>query len=944
MKAHLSAARWIWDDTDPATIERHHLRARRSFTLSEAQLRDLIHARGARLHITAETHYQAWINGTCLGHGPAKSPEGERFIDTHDLSRPGLLRFGVNSLEILVSALGAGTMTTTHAPAGLLFQIELPGGRIISSDSGTFVRPDPRRVHRTVRRWLLPCIEDIDAGAADDDRGWRRARLIEKQVRLLPRPVALASRQPITPVRVIAQDRVELPGLAVSFRVKPYLVDARERRRSNLYLSPALIVTDLVSPRAQTIELVPTSGEVTWYFNDRKIIASSGWGRWTGDPILLRLARGPNRLIGVHSVRDHFEEIHLAAFTPHPVSVENPFGAGGFQIVPVDPATPLPAGDTAALPPSVRAIIAAGPHPAMDPRDTLPDANPQDRVVNARVVAAKPQPGNDASNDHQAGDLLPASIHRLPAATRLVLDLGAIHNGHLAFTAFGRSGATLTFSFLESIDPGAPLRLIWPGAIGNALRYRLHDGWQTFESLHPCGVRYIVIHHETTSGDTSAPPVELHDLRIHSANCGALARATLRTGDPTLDAIHALCEQTLRAATDDTLTDCPTYETVNWNFDNRLAALADLVTFRNLPLLKNTIEQYTRDPLYPGLVRSHTPSAWENRIPVFSFHWIILCHDYHRHTADAAFADRVFPQVARGLDEALGMIDPATGLLRWRDPFDSWHLVDWAHGRDDRHDIVSAEQALLLGALEAGEYLAHASAADSRRRHALAGRWRLARQALHTAIHRRLWVPSRDAYADSLHADGTLSAVSSQPSNAALALHGAGTPAWRRRLLRRLQPGGGDTTLLPYGSPMGLFYILEFLDLHDDGEAIFKIIREKWTPMLAAGDKTAWEHFVEFGKDPENPTRSRCHPFATYILKYFPKYLLGIDSIGPGQTTILFRPRPPASIDRCEGSIPVTGGWIRVSWRRKKRGVEAAIQAPPGFTIHKAGLSLKTLI
>ncbi|WP_052362523.1 alpha-L-rhamnosidase C-terminal domain-containing protein [Geminisphaera colitermitum] len=543
-------------------------------------------------------------------------------------------------------------------------------------------------------------------------------------------------------------------------------------------------------------------------------------------------------------------------------------------------------------------------------------------------------------------------------ATRLILDLGAINNGHLAFTAFGHNDSTLTFSFFESLEPGAPLRIIWPGACNNSLRYRLRDGWQNFESQFAYGIRYIAIHHEGVS------PVQLRDLRIHSAHCGHLPSATLRTGDVALDAIHAICEQTLYAATDDTLTDCPTYETVNWNFDNRLGTLADLVTFRNLPILKNTIEQYARDPLYPALVRSHTPSTWDNRIPVFSFHWIILCRDYHWHTADHSFVERIFPQVARGLDEALDMIDPALGLLRWRDSYDAWHLMDWGKGRDDEHDIVSGEQALLLGALEAGEYLARilrehptsnvqhptsnnqsltrpisttgAAAPTSTfdvRNEEREGRWRAARSSLRAAIDRHLWLPARDAYADSLHADGTQSTITSQTSNTALALYNVGTPEWRARLHHRLQTQ--DPALLPYGSPMGLFYILEFLDQRDDAETIFQIIRQKWTPMLAAGDKTAWEHFPEYTMGQSDyPTRSRCHPFATYILKYYVKYLLGLTFTEPGQRTVHLAPLPPPGIEQCQGSIPVADGWIRTTWQRRPDNTfDTTIEAPPAITI-----------
>ncbi len=79
-----------------------------------------------------------------------------------------------------------------------------------------------------------------------------------------------------------------------------------------------------------------------------------------------------------------------------------------------------------------------------------------------------------------------------------------------------------------------------------------------------------------------------------TANCGNLPQGSFRSNDVTLNAIYSLCEQTTISATDDTLTDCPTYEAVNWNFDNRLGAMSDLVTCRNIAVLRNSIEQFAR--------------------------------------------------------------------------------------------------------------------------------------------------------------------------------------------------------------------------------------------------------------------------------------------------------------------------------------------------------------
>lgn len=895
----LSSAYWIWDKSDPLG-NHYYLRARRKFSVSGKHARAAAQTGASALAVTADAYYQVWINGVVLGHGPAKSPEGERAVDVYDIGR--WLSAGENLVEFLVLSVGTGTMNYCLGEAGLLFEIRLPGG-VIPSDSGTEVQRDPQRLKRTVRRWILPNIEEVNAETGSSK--WHPATIVPKECKLIPRPVSLPWRIPVYPSRVVAHEIVRLPEFICSFCIKPYLVETDQIRRCNTYDTPAFIVTDLVSTKEQTITWLPAPGGVRWYFEGRLIGAANGWHREEpGTPRrMLRLKIGTNRLVGVHG-NDHFPEIHLAAFARHPLEAKNPFGQGGFQIIRTTEEVVAQCGEY--LPNDYEKVL-SGPFPKMAPHDTRPQANFHDLVFNAEVLEEK----EAASLQTSLGWRLPPA--RKGTAARLIFDLGAVHNGWLAFECCGRKGSRLIVSLAEAIAPGPPLTINWPGASNNSLSYHVRDGRQTFESFFAYGGRYLIIHH---SGEEF---VDLASLRVLSANCGNLPQGAFQSDHVTLNAIYGLCEQTLISATDDTLTDCPTYEAVNWNFDNRLATMADLVTMRNIALLRNTIEQFTRDPRYPGLVRSHTPSAWDNRIPALCFHWIILCREFFEHTGDTQFQKAVFPQIARGLKEAIEMVD-SSGLLLWPADEKPWHIIDWQQGRDDaERPLISAEQALFVGALEAG-----AALAKNRRQaahwHAIAARTR-------KAIHQKFWVAERDAHADSIHADGSLSPVSSQVSNASLALYGVGTSAWRKRLLRRLRESECD--LLPYGSPMGLFCILEFFDACNEGEAIFDLILRKWSQMVEVGDKTAWEHFPEFEKK-RFPTRSRCHPFATYILKYYCKYLLGIESVSIGMKEIRFRPRPPSMVNKVQGVFPTAHGPIRIDWKRKGRKIISTIETPKG--------------
>ncbi|MCE9557229.1 MAG: hypothetical protein K8T91_28100 [Planctomycetes bacterium] len=140
----------------------------------------------------------------------------------------------------------------------------------------------------------------------------------------------------------------------------------------------------------------------------------------------------------------------------------------------------------------------------------------------------------------------------------------------------------------------------------------------------------------------------------------------------------------------------------------------------------------------------------------------------------------------------------------------------------------------------------------------------------------------------------------------------------------------GDSQLLSYGSPYGLYDVLELLDQQGDVEAIFALVRQRWGDMVRAGDKTVWESFPEFGHG-DWPVRSRCHPFAAYVVKYFVKYLMGIELRRPGYATLAVKPQPPKRVTSCQGAVPTPRGLLRVAWQQKGRSRNVQMECPPGL-------------
>ncbi len=452
----------------------------------------------------------------------------------------------------------------------------------------------------------------------------------------------------------------------------------------------------------------------------------------------------------------------------------------------------------------------------------------------------------------------------------------------------------------DQISASGAFRSVTGGTVvlGIARQMEKHcpDAW-LFDYANP-----VAVYSGIVNNHTGAEPVSLSNVRVLTANCGSRPQGFLQCSDPLLNEIYEIATQTVISSVDDTFTDCPTFEQVNWNYDNRAAFLGEILICANTAVARHSIALFAEDPEFAGLVRSQYPSTWDNFIPLWSMHWIMWCRDYVELTGDLAFGRQMYPRIRAGIEEALGKIGDR-GLLEWDGV---WHFVEWGHGRDDGHAICGVEQAGLAGALEAAVRIANLLGETD------ATAWNEARTALVNAINRELWDESRGAYADSLHADGTLSPVSSQTTNAMMGIYGVADDARAEALAQRIVDN--DPALLAYGSPYGLYYVLELFDRFEMVEPIFAAIRHRWGDMVLDGDRTTWETFAEYGGHGGFPTRSRCHPFAAYVVRYLVKYLLGVSSWNCGESPVAGKPNPPSGITFCRGAVPTPQGLLPVGW------------------------------
>ena len=115
-------ARWIWHPHAP--VKNAWVLLRREFVMDDVE--------NARLFISADTRYRAWVNGALLGDGPPQSQPYHQYYDEREIAP--YLQKGPNCLAVLVHHQGV----QDAARGGFLAEVVDGSGTVCCvTDSGS---------------------------------------------------------------------------------------------------------------------------------------------------------------------------------------------------------------------------------------------------------------------------------------------------------------------------------------------------------------------------------------------------------------------------------------------------------------------------------------------------------------------------------------------------------------------------------------------------------------------------------------------------------------------------------------------------------------------------------------------------------------------------------------------------------------------------------------
>ena len=904
-------ANWIWTTGDPSP-RNSYLCARRCFDVAS----DIAQA---SLSITADSRYVLYLNGRCLGRGPARCFPANQSYDVYHVGPR--LRPGQNVLAVLVRHYGESTFQYVLGRGGLLVQLDLTwaDGR---TDSIASDRRWRARLHRGYAADAprlsvqLDFEEQFDAAAATgdwtepdyDDGDWANAVEIGRVgtkpwPRLRPRDISFLTDELVAPVNVLWARAVRPPALAAAIDYRATL--APGTRDSKIEPVEGLLATVIHADRPEKVTIrrhwacglpLRLDGADLNVGRDDVTVPLS-----PGDHLLMIDVTGSHHLKQCTVVLDAQDPSGLR-FGPlpglpqdQPWATAGPFGNDQAARQAIwSCATPEDLRAHAKwLEPVPRPYFTHQPVAAVTSlQRELPQACPQ--VVNLSAMCA---PNDDVTEIRPASD---------QADTELLIDFGRELVGFLDFELEAPAGAVLDFNLFEAIEDG---RLHYTGHLNNALRYGTRAGWQRYTAVARRGFRYVLLTIRNPAG-----PVRIRRLSCVLNTYPLLERGRFHCSDPLLNEVWRLGRYTARLCSEDTFVDCPAYEQAFWVGDARNEALINYAAFGDLSLARHCWLLAAESLDYSPLVQSQVPSGWPKVLTAWSLLWVLACEEFYQYSGDLEFVRRVYPLVRKQADSIRGMLN-ADGLLE----IEAWNMLDWAPMDTPSEGVITHQNAWLVEALRRSAVLARLlnETADAKGFEDMA-------RALKDAINAHLWSDQHQGYIDSIHADGRRSSVISQQTNTVVYLCDAATPE-RQALIEQYVKDVPDGWVR-IGSPFMMFFTFEALVKLGDFETVLQITRDRWGQMLDQGATTCWETFPGF--DRHWLTRSHCHAWSAAPTYFLSAYQLGVRPLEPGFARALVAP-VPAGLSWARGCVSTLRGELTVDWKQGAATFDLTVTCPP---------------
>lgn len=188
------STKWIWENDKPGWDE---------YTVFHDEF-DVAHSDDIQLYISADSRYEAFLNGECVGFGQYADYPHYKVADSLDLSKA--CREGRNSLEIVVWYYGESSSCYIPGQAGLFFEVRQSGNVLSRSSEKTLCAKEPHYQSGRCKKITGQLGYGFRYDSRKTDPIWHKAVATGYETTLHDRPIELLETLPERHGKIIKTD------------------------------------------------------------------------------------------------------------------------------------------------------------------------------------------------------------------------------------------------------------------------------------------------------------------------------------------------------------------------------------------------------------------------------------------------------------------------------------------------------------------------------------------------------------------------------------------------------------------------------------------------------------------------------------------------------------------------------------------------------------------
>lgn len=415
---------------------------------------------------------------------------------------------------------------------------------------------------------------------------------------------------------------------------------------------------------------------------------------------------------------------------------------------------------------------------------------------------------------------------------------------------------------------------------------------------------------------TGDGPLTIAGFDYEGTGYPLVVKTKVETSDPSMEKIWDISERTLRRCMQETYTDCPFYEQLQYAMDSRSQILYTYMTAADDRLARNCMEDFRRSQRYDGMINCSYPCYEPNIIPGFSIFYILMLWDHMMFFGDKGFlkghmacVDGILHFFDSNLDGRglVGKVGGPNGKGRY------WSFIDWTNQWDSTAGVPTAtlqgpitmESLLYIYGLQAA-----ADVAEYVGRPGIAGEYRARAMAVREAV-RRYCIDETG-----MVMDGPDVREYSQHGQVFGLLTGTLTLEQGQDNLQKTLDRPEEYAQCSVAMAYYLFRALETAGLYPETDRYWDI----WREMVKNNMTTCVEDNVR--------GRSDCHAWGALALYELPAIVLGVRPTAPGFAQAEIRP-VLGHFTWAKGEVATPLGTVEVSWKKAEDGKLALTYRAP---------------